>query len=250
MLTIYNSHWKTDTGWLTTGTPWLTILNHLFLPRVEISLHPIAQALAQSPLTGRQAIKAWWLWHICEHLSLFCAFPLKQPGLFFRLNWMLRSIFIPQGKFPGGGRTGKVPSAREGGGILSELALIFLPGRKPQDESSCHFAFDYIKEQSAIFVWIGGYFLHWAPSFLSHPYFFFKPGKHHVLPLARGWPFSKYYCERNCSQCLQLPWVFPRKILQPPLGFSFSSFLVRTRYIHSHSLMFICSLPPLLGIML
>lgn len=73
--------------------------------------------------------------------------------------------------------------------------------------------------------------------------FFFKPGKHHVLPSARGWLFSKYYCERKCSQCLLLPWVSPRKILQPPLGFSFSCFLVRTRYIHSHSLMFICSLP-------
>lgn len=179
--------------------------------------------------------------HICEHLSLFCAFPLKQPGLFFRLNWMLRSISLPQGKFPGGGRTGKVPSGKGVGGILSELALIFLPGRKPQDESSCHFAFGSIKEQSAVFMWIGGHLLHWAPSFLSHLYFFFKPRKHHVLPSARGWLFSKYYCERKCSQCLLLPWVSPRKILQPPLGFSFSCFLART--ILSCSLMFICSLP-------
>lgn len=73
--------------------------------------------------------------------------------------------------------------------------------------------------------------------------FFFKPGKHHVLPSAMGWLFFKYHCERKCSQCSQLPWVSPRKILQPPLGFSFSCFLVRTRYIHSRSLVFICSLP-------
>lgn len=142
--------------------------------------------------------------HICEHLSLFCAFPLKQPGLFFRLNWMLRSMSLPQGKFPGGGRTGKVPSGK-GGGILSELALIFLPGRKPQDESSCHFAFGYTKEQSAVFMWTGGHLLHWAPSFLSHLYFFFQ-----------AWEAS---CP-SFGQGLAILYVLLRKKMQPVLAAS------------------------------
>lgn len=127
----------------------------------------------------------WLLEHICEHLGLFCGFPLKQQAAGAALKtWLLPQKHKCPPRWIPWRRQARVSALWREGVSCQNLLKFFPLGGNLKRENSCHFAFGYIKEQKTGFVWIWGHILHLAPSFLSH--LFLKPGKYHVLPLAVG----------------------------------------------------------------